>query len=118
MSAAIVPLRRGNERQSALARVDVIAAERLASGQASNLQVARAEIILADMQTQRQQLVQLLAELRKREKSGDAIVDEADAVLITATDLGLIQIDLFIAQAQDCVERDLRLQHGCLEASR
>jgi antitoxin component of MazEF toxin-antitoxin module len=108
MGAGIIPLRGKNETHSALARVDVIAAARLTSGQAVNLQVARAEVILAELWGHRCQLADLLADLQRQKSSDNADIDQANAKLVTATTLGLVQIDLFIAQAQAFVEQDLR----------
>lgn len=100
MSEGIVPLRRRGEEQSALVRVDAAAMEMLASGQAINLRAARAEVILADLRDQRDQMTALLADLRGRELTGKALIDEANASLITAIDQGIVQIDLFVAQAR------------------
>lgn len=100
MSNGIVPLRRRGEERSALAKVDVAAVEMLANGQATSLQVARAEVILADLREQRDHMVKLLTDLRGRELTGKTQIDEANASLITAINQGIIQIDLFVAQAR------------------
>ena len=100
MSDGIVPLRRRGEEQSALARVDVIAVEMLASGQATSLQAARTAAILADLRDHRDQLTTLLADLRGRKPTGEAQIDEVNDNLITAINQGIVQIDLFIARAQ------------------
>ena len=100
MSEGIVPLRRRGEERSALARVDAVAVEMLAGGRAVSLRVARAEVILADLRDKRDQMTALLADLRGRELTGKALIDEANASLITALDQGIVQIDLFVAQAR------------------
>ncbi|XYD12650.1 hypothetical protein R1A27_34475 (plasmid) [Methylobacterium sp. NMS12] len=100
MSESIVPLRRRGEKQTALDRVDGAAVQLLATGQAASLQAARAEVILADLQAQRGQMTAILADVRSREPTGDAQVDEANVNLITAINQGIVQIDLFIARAQ------------------
>lgn len=100
MSEGIVPLRRRGDERSALARVDTAAVEMLACGQASSLRAARAEAILADLCKQRDQLTTLLADLRGREPTGEPQIDEANANLIAAINQGIVQIDLFVAQAR------------------
>lgn len=100
MSEGIIPLRRRGQERSALARVDVAAMELLVGGQATSLQSARAEVILADMRAQRYQMTVLLADLRGREPAGDSRIDEANANLITAINSGIVQIDLFITHVQ------------------
>jgi len=100
MSDGIVPLRRRGEKQTALDRVDVAAVRLLVGGQATSLQTARAEVILADMRAQREQMKAVLADVRNREPSGYPQVDEANANLITAINYGIVQIDVFIARAQ------------------
>lgn len=104
MSDGIVPLRRRGKERSALAKVDVAAVEMLACGQATSLQVARAEVILADLRGQRDQMTVLLADLRGREPTGEAQIDEANANLIAAINQGIVQIDLFVAQARAYTE--------------
>jgi hypothetical protein len=100
MSDGIVPLRRRGQKRTALDRVDVAAVELLAGGQAMSLQTARAEVILADMRAQRDQMSAVLADARSREPTGDAQIDEANANLITAINSGIVQVDLFIARVQ------------------
>ena len=72
----------------------------LTTGQAASLQAARVEVILADLQAQRGQMTAVLADVRSREPTGDAQVDEANTNLTTAINYGIVQIDLFIARAQ------------------
>jgi hypothetical protein len=72
----------------------------LASGQATSLQVARAEVILANLREQRDEMTALLADLRGREPTGKVQIDEANTDLITVINQGIVQIDLFIAQAR------------------
>ena len=117
MSEGIIPLRRRGEEQSALARVDVAAMELLVGGQATSLQSARAEVILADMRAQRYQLTALLADLRAREPAGDSRIDEANANLITAINSGIVQIDLFIAHVQVFAAEAIRSGPNQAEAS-
>ncbi|MCJ2048472.1 hypothetical protein [Methylobacterium sp. J-070] len=100
MSEGIVPLRRRGEERSALARVDVAAVELLVGGHATNLQAARAQIILADLREQRDQMTSVLADVRGREPTGDPEIDDTNANLITAINSGIVQIDLFIARGQ------------------
>ncbi|MCJ2048122.1 hypothetical protein [Methylobacterium sp. J-070] len=100
MSQGIVPLRRRGQEQAALNRVEVAAVKLLVSGQATSLQAARAEVILADLRAQRDQMTAVLADMRNREPIGDPRLDEANANLITAINSGLIQVGLFIARAQ------------------
>ena len=83
-----------------LARVDVAAIELLIGGHATNLQAARAQIILADLRAQRDQMTAVLADVRGREPTGDPEIDDTNANLITAINQGIVQIDLFIAQAR------------------
>ncbi|MCJ2060065.1 hypothetical protein MKL09_26465 [Methylobacterium sp. J-048] len=117
MSEGIVPLRRSGEERSPIARVDIAAVELLVSGEAISLQTARAEVILKDLRAQRDQMSTLLADLRARGLIGDAQIDEVNASLISAINQGIVQIDLFIAQArvlvkeaqQTDVERSLKL---------
>ena len=104
MSESIVPLRRRSDERSALTRIDVAAVGMLANGQAASLQAARAEVILRDLQTQRDQMTMLLADLRGREPAGDERIDEANADLIMAINQGIVQIDLFVAQARAYTE--------------
>lgn len=100
MSEAIVPLRRKGPKPTALDRVDVSAMELLADGRTTSLQAARAEVILADMRAQRDEMAVVLADVRSREPTGDPQVDEANANLVAAINHGIVQIDLFIARAQ------------------
>ena len=100
MSEGIVPLRKRGQQQKALDRVDVAAVELLASGQATSLQAARAEVILADMREQRDQMMAVLADLRSREPTADPQLDAAHANLITVINDGIVQIDVFMARAQ------------------
>ena len=100
MSQGIVPLRRRGQKQATLNRVDVAAVKLLVSGQATSLQAARAEVILADLRAQRDQMTAVLADMRNREPTGDPRLDEANANLITAINSGLVQVGLFIARAQ------------------
>ncbi len=100
MSEGIVPLRRRGEKRTALDRVDVAAVELLADGRTTSLQAARAEVILADMRRQRNEMTAVLADVRSREPTGDPQIDDANANLITAINYGIVQIDLFIARAQ------------------
>ena len=100
MSEGIVPLRRRGQKQAALDRVDVAAVELLVSGQATSLQAARAEVILADLRAQRDQMTAVLADLRSREPTADPQFGAAHANLLTAINDGIVQIDLFIARAQ------------------
>ena len=74
--------------------------ELLVGGQATSLQAARAEVILADLREQRDQMAVLLAHLREREPTGEPQIDEADANLIAAVNQGVVQIDLFVARAR------------------
>ncbi|MCJ2124356.1 hypothetical protein [Methylobacterium sp. J-077] len=98
MSEGIVPLRRRGEEGSTLARVDVAAMKLLVSGRAPNLHAARAEVILADLRARREQMMAVLADVRGREPTGDAQIDEANANLVTAINAGIVQIDVFIAR--------------------
>lgn len=100
MAGTIIPLRPRDEDHSALARVDVTAAEMLAQGQAATLQAARVAVILADLRGHRDQMTALLADLRARRPTEDPGIDTANANLLTAIDQGVVQIDLFIARAQ------------------
>lgn len=100
MSDGIVPLRQKGDELSALARVDVAAVEMLASGQVSSLQIARAEVILANLREQRDHMAALLADLREREPTGKVQIDDTNANLITAINTGIVQIDLFIARGR------------------
>lgn len=100
MAETIIPLRLGGSNQSALARIDLVAAELLAKGDAASLQAARIEAILVDLRVQRDQLTIVLADLRGREATGYAQIDDANANLITAINQGIVQIDLFIARAR------------------
>ncbi|CAA2161226.1 hypothetical protein MBRA_06386 [Methylobacterium brachiatum] len=100
MTKTIIPLRPRGEEHSALARVDITAAELLARGQVVSLQTARAEVILINLRGHRDQMTALLADLRTREPAGDAQIDTANANLIAAINHGVVQIDLFIARAQ------------------
>jgi len=100
MSKGIVPLRRKGQERSALARIDVAAMKLLVDGQATSLQAARAEVILADLREQRHQMTAVLADLRGRGLTGDHQIDTANANLDTAINQGIVEIDLFIARAQ------------------
>ena len=105
MSREIIPLRPKGAEQSALARIDVAAVALLAGGQATSLQAARAEVILADLRLRRDEMTALLSDLRSRETSRLPHIDAANANLIVAIVQGLVQIDLFIAQARGLIER-------------
>ena len=109
MSEGIVLLRRREEKRSALDRVDVAAMELLVGGQATSLQAARVEVILTDMRAQRDQMTVVLADLRSCEPTGDFLIDEANANLITTISTGIVQIDLFIARARVFVAEVTRL---------
>lgn len=100
MTETIIPLRPRGEADSALAHVDVNAAELLARGQAASLQAARGEVILINLRGHRDQMTALLADLRAREPVTDAQINTANANLIAAINHGVVQIDLFIARAQ------------------
>lgn len=100
MSEGIVPLRRRGEERTALDRVDVAAVKLLVGGRATSLQTARAEVILADMRAQREQMTAVLSDLRGRELTDDPQINEANGNLITAINQGIVQIDLFIARVQ------------------
>ncbi|MCJ2073147.1 hypothetical protein MKK75_30925 [Methylobacterium sp. J-030] len=104
MSGGIVPLRRRGEERSALARVDVAAIELLVGGHATNLQAARAQIILADLRAQLDQMTAVLADVHGREPTGDPEIDDTNSNLITAINQGIVQIDLFVAQARTFAE--------------
>ncbi|TXN71449.1 hypothetical protein [Methylobacterium sp. WL6] len=104
MSRQIIPLRRQGAEQSALARIDVAAVALLAGGQATSLQAARAEVILADLRLRRDEMTALLSDLRSRETSRLPHIDVANANLIVAIVQGVVQVDLFIAQAQGLLE--------------
>ncbi|MCJ2074412.1 hypothetical protein MKK68_01885 [Methylobacterium sp. E-016] len=105
MSREIIPLRPKGAEQSALARIDVAAVALLAGGQATSLQAARAKVILADLRLRRNEMTTLLSDLRSRETSRLPHIDVANANLIAAIVQGLVQIDLFIAQACGLIER-------------
>ncbi|MCJ2075109.1 hypothetical protein MKK68_05485 [Methylobacterium sp. E-016] len=105
MSRQIIPLRPKGAEQSALARTDVAAVALLAGGQATSLQAARAEVILADLRLRRDEMTALLSDLRSRETSRLPHIDVANANLIVAIVQGVVQIDLFIAQARGLIER-------------
>ena len=100
MSESIVPLRRRGEEQSALSRVDHDAVELLATGQAPSLLGARAEVITKDLYASREQMTSLLADLRRRELTGHAQIDDTNANLVTMINYGVAQIDAFITRAQ------------------
>ncbi len=100
MSAAIIPLHRWRGAQTSLARVDTAAVGLLNSGQAVSLQDARAEVILTDLQTQRDHLAIVLEDLRRQEPSSDIQIREADANLLAAVEAGIGRIDHFIARAK------------------
>ena len=100
MTEGIVPLRRRGEEASHIARIDIAAVELLAGGEATSLQEARAEVILRNLRAQRDQMSSLLADLRGRGWTGDAQIDEVNASLNAAINQGIVQIDLFIAQAR------------------
>lgn len=102
MSNGIVPLRRRGEDQSALARVDDAALKMLVGGQATSLMAARAEVILAELRDQRRRMATLVTDLLGQDLTDKPPIDEADAHLIMAINQGIVQIDLFIAQAQVC----------------
>ncbi|MCJ2020761.1 hypothetical protein MKK84_25600, partial [Methylobacterium sp. E-065] len=65
---------------------------------------ARAKVILEDLRDHRDQMAVVLADLRGREPTGEAEIDEANANLITAINQGIVQIDLFVAQARAYAE--------------
>ena len=72
----------------------------LATGQATSLRAAQAETILEDLCIQRDELATLLADLRRQEPASATQSDKTSANLIAAINLGIIQIDLFIAEAR------------------
>lgn len=104
MSEGIVPLRRKDEKGSALDRFDVDAVALLIGGQATSLHAARAAVILNDLRAQRDQMTAVLADVRRREPTDDAQIDEANTNLITAINSGIVQVDLFIARGQVLLE--------------
>ncbi len=105
MSREIIPLRSKGAKQSALARIDVAAVALLSGGLAASLQAARAEVILADLRLRRDEMSTLLCDLRSREPTALPHIDIANANLIAAIVQGMVQIDLFIAQARTLLER-------------
>jgi len=105
MSREIIPLRPKGPEHSALARIDVAAATLLSKGLVTSLQGARAEVILTDLRLRRDEMSTLLSDLRSREPTRVAHIDDANANLIAAIVQGLVQIDLFIAQARGLLER-------------
>ena len=105
MSDGIVPLRRKSEERSALARIDVAAVKMLSHGRATNLQTARATVILADLRAQRDQMALLVAKLRGRTLTDEAQFDAANATLIAAINQGIVQIDLFVARCRVLTEQ-------------
>ena len=111
MTETIIPLRPRREDHTAVARIDVTAAELLARGQVSSLRTARIETILTDLRAQRDQMTTVLADLRGREPTGDARIDAANTNLIAAINQGIVQIDLFIARAQ-LLTADTAQPHG------
>jgi hypothetical protein len=100
MSEGIVPLRRRGKQRTALDGIDAAAVDLLVGGQTTNLRVARAEVILADMRAQRDHMSAVLADLRSREPSGNQEVDDSNGKLVAAINEGVVQIDLFIARAR------------------
>lgn len=108
MSESIVPLRQRGEGWAALAQVDIAATQLLTNGQATSLRAARVEVILADLRVQRDRMSALLADLRGKELTGEGQIDEANADLITAINHGIVQIDLFIAQARAYAEEAVK----------
>ena len=105
MSRGIIPLRPKGPEHSALVRIDVAAAALLSEGLAASLQGARAEVILTDLRLRRDEMSMLLSDLRGREPTSDLQIDDANANLIAAIVQGLVQVDLFIAQARGLLER-------------
>ena len=105
MSREIIPMRLKGGEQSALARIDVAAVALLSRGRAASLQTARAEVILTDLRLRRDEMTTLLSNLRGREPTGVLQIDAANANLITAIHQGVVQVDLFIAQARSLLER-------------
>ena len=104
MSEGIVPLRQKGEKGSALDRFDIAAVALLIGGQAASLQAARAVVILNDLRAQRDQMTAVLADVRGREPTGDPEIDDTNSNLITAINQGIVQIDLFVAQARTFAE--------------
>ncbi|MCJ2068539.1 hypothetical protein MKK75_06925 [Methylobacterium sp. J-030] len=100
MSEGIVPLRQKGEASSALDRFDIAAVALLIGDQAASLQAARAVVILNDLRAHRGQMTAVLVDVRGREPTGDPLIDEANANLVTAINSCIVQIDLFIARGQ------------------
>src|SRR4051812_28872460 len=95
MTASIIPMRpRGGG--SALTELDEIAVELLADGRAANLSVARVNLLLTKIGTQRAELVAVIEDLQTRSPSGDVQVDQVNADLRTVAVSGLAQIDQLI----------------------
>jgi hypothetical protein len=117
MSEGVVPLRRRGEEQSALDRFDVAAVEILVSGQAANLQTARAQVIFADLRAQRDEMTTVLTDVRSREPTGDPQIDDSNANLITAINSGIVQIDLFIARGRVLLAEAAQWEPNQSEAS-
>lgn len=117
MSQGIIPLRPKSDEQLALARIDVAAVALLAGGRATSLQAARAEAVLADLRLQRDEMTTLLSGLRGREPTGVLQLDVANANLINAITQGIVQIDLFIAQARGLLEGTVQSEGPQLSAS-
>ena len=105
MSWGIIPLRPKGPKYSALVRIDVAAAALLSEGLAASLQEARAKVILTDLRLRRDEMSMLLSDLRGREPTSDLQIDDANTNLIASIVHGLVQVDLFIAQARGLLER-------------
>ena len=105
MKPKVIPLRRKGGDQAPIARIDAAAAVLLSEGGTTNLQAARAEVILSNLRLQRDELTTLLLDLRSREATRVPHLDAANAKLATTIDQGIVQIDLLIGHAKGLLER-------------
>ncbi|GJE59114.1 hypothetical protein [Methylobacterium trifolii] len=104
MSAKIIPLPRKGQEAPAFARVAFLAAEMLTEGQAVNLTAARKAVILRDLQTYRDELIAVIADLETRKPTGKIEIDTVNAQLKVAASEGLAQIALVIERLEALVE--------------
>ncbi|MGU3664545.1 hypothetical protein ACLBX9_10215 [Methylobacterium sp. A49B] len=100
MSRTVIPFRRRPGEASALAAFDAPAAQLLADGRAGTLSAAQLSIILTKFRAQRDELAAIIADLDARAPSSDPQINIVNANLKVAAREGLVQINVFIHQAE------------------
>lgn len=96
MAGMVIPMRPLREQTSALACIDVLAADLLTAGRADSLSAARIAAMLAKLRAERTVAETVIADLGARPPSGDCHIDAINADLSAAACEGAAQIEMLI----------------------